>query len=265
MLLKSLRKKVDRFCSILESFFSQSWLNPFATVWLCFRCLELKDAARLPVWAYGRPRLCSLKGRIILIGDVKTGAIKVNYIRPWAPSLMTGQTELINDGEMQLAAGVVIGTGCRIKVHKGGVLQLGEDVLLADESIVNCTVTISVGDRSQVTHRCLLNNEVTDTEKQSNNHQSPAAHADIIIGKECWVCNASAIEGGGNLGDNLILTSNSVCGSDFSDVTPYDIIGGIPAKIIGHGNRRVWDHRQELELIDFFDNNPEGTYLMDEA
>jgi len=58
-------------------------------------------------------------------------------------------------------------------------------------------------------------------------HHNPYRH--VEIGNDVWVCANAVIADGVKIGDGAIIGANSVV---TSDVEPYSIVGGVPARLI---------------------------------
>lgn len=62
---------------------------------------------------------------------------------------------------------------------------------------------------------------------QSKDHHNPFRN--VIVGNDVWICANAVIADGVKIGDGAIIASNSVVNSD---VEPYSIVGGVPARLI---------------------------------
>lgn len=264
MLLKSLRKKVARFCSLLERFFSKSWLNPFATVWVNFRSLDFKDAIRLPIYVYGNPKIHSLSGRIKFLIPVHRKMVKFNCVQMFAPSGQNIESEILNNGTLVFGGDdVIIGKGTKICVNSKAKLRIGKNTKIADNINIGCYHFISMGDNTRIAHRCqifdtnyhFIVNVATRTVRNCT--------GSVSIGSNCWVCNDTTVNMGAVIPDKTIVTSRSLCNKDYSDAPAFSIIGGVPAKLIKTGSTRVFNVKTEAELIAFFSNGQEDSYTLD--
>ena len=84
----------------------------------------------------------------------------------------------------------------------------------------------------------------------------------IIIGKGCWICNTSTISGGTILPDFTIVASNSLVGKDMSAIPESSMIGGVPAKLIATGFRRVENRKIEEMIWQYYREHPEGMFVI---
>jgi len=62
-----------------------------------------------------------------------------------------------------------------------------------------------------------------------NGHGHPATKGDVIIGNDVWISSDVTIMSGVTIGDGAIIANNSHI---VSNVEPYSIVGGNPAKCI---------------------------------
>jgi acetyltransferase-like isoleucine patch superfamily enzyme len=57
----------------------------------------------------------------------------------------------------------------------------------------------------------------------------PASNGDVVIGNDVWIATGSTIISGVTIGDDAVIGANS---NVVSDVAPYTVVGGNPAKLI---------------------------------
>ena len=81
----------------------------------------------------------------------------------------------------------------------------------------------------------------------------------IKIGAFNWFGNTTIIKKGVVTPDYLIVAStNALLTKDYSSLPPYSVLGGMPAKVIKSGIRRVFNLDNESDIIKFFKSNPEA-------
>lgn len=253
--IMDIKKKINRAFELLEKFFSRHWFNPFATVYLNLRCLPLRQAVKLPVWLYGRPRLMNLSGRIEL-GEVRPGMVRFNMMIIGSPSNMGAQSELNIGGTIRFEGKARIRTGIRIVVDEGGLLEFGDNLILGDFINIGCARHIRIGHSARIAHR----SQIFDT----NYHYVvnlqkgivPPLCKPVTVGDNCWICNTATISAGACVPDNTIISSNSLVNKDFSSIPEYSIIGGTPARLIGSGFRLVSKLPKEREITAFYREHP---------
>lgn len=57
----------------------------------------------------------------------------------------------------------------------------------------------------------------------------PATNGDVIIGNDVWLCYGATVLSGVKIGDGAVIATGSIV---TSDVPPYAIVAGVPAKVI---------------------------------
>lgn len=59
----------------------------------------------------------------------------------------------------------------------------------------------------------------------------PATKGDVTIGNDVWIAAEAAIMSGVTVGDGAVIAARSTV---VKDVPPYTIVGGNPARVVGH-------------------------------
>lgn len=264
--LKEIKERIDYLLGfgLLERSCYSNWFNPFLTLWLNFRSFPLRQACHLPIFVYGRPRIYGLSGSMQIVGRVSTGMIKFNQTKPAAPSNMDVQSEIQNRGKILFHGKGFIGTGNKINVAPSAVLELGENFKITDMCNVGCFSRILIGAQSRVTHRCQILDANYHYVANFKKGVVPHWTHPIKIGKGCWICNTTTITGGTILPDFTIVASNSLVGKNYSDIPESSMIGGIPAKLIAIGFRRVENSKIEYRITSYYNENPDGLYHISE-
>lgn len=269
MLLKNIRAKLARYSfkeivrlfddtyglGAIENKLAQNWFNPFATLWLNLRTLKFRHALRFPIAVYGRPRLYSLAGNIVINGDVRTGMIKFNQVRLGSPNLQSTQSELHLRGTIIFNGPGIIGTGNRIFVERNATLKIGKHFKITDMVNIGCLYEISIGNQSWITHRCQIFDSNYHLIANFNKDEIPYHSKPIHIGDGCWICNSTTITGGSTVPDFTIVGSNSLVNHNLKDVPTNSIVAGSPAEVLSTGFRRVDNYNIEQTVFSFYNRN----------
>ncbi len=248
----------------LEQIIASNWLNPLATFYLNLRSLPLLQAWKMPIFVYGRPRFYNLSGRIVIEGKIKTGMITFNQARPGAPSVMSVQSEIMNQGTIVFHGTGTIGTGNKVRVSESAILEIGCHFAIADMVNIGCYSQIIIGNYAKIAHRCQILDSNYHYVANLNNHTVPRWTRPIIIGTRCWICNSTTVTGGTVLPDYTIVASNSLVNRDFSAIPQKSIIGGVPAKYLASGYMRVYNPQSINVITEYYGNNSNGMYLYPE-
>jgi acetyltransferase-like isoleucine patch superfamily enzyme len=240
----------------LESLLCSNWFNPFATFWLNFRSFPLKQAFRFPVFVYGMPRLICLSGGMVIIGEIHCGMIALNKTRHGAPSNMSLKSEIFNAGQIIFHGRGEIGTGNKIVVAQHAKMEIGAYFKIADMCNIGCFSSISIGAQSRIAHRCQIFDSNYHYVANFARGVVPRYTRPMVIGKGCWVCNTTTINGGTVLPDFTIVASNSLVSKDYSNIPIGSMIGGTPAKLIASGFRRVENELIEKRIMQYLNEHP---------
>ena len=260
--LKELIHRIDLKMgfSALEKLFATNWLNPFATIYLNLRSFPFKQAIRMPVWVYGRPRFYELSGRMIVDGKVSSGMVRFNQVKPGAPSNMSVKSEILNKGLIIFHGVGLIGTGNKIVVGPKGTLDIGKNFKITDMCNIGCFRSVFIGEQSRIVHRCQIFDSNYHYVANFAKGTVPDYSKPIRIGKGCWICNSSTITGNAVLPDYTIVASNSLVNKDMSDIPESSMVGGAPAKFIATGLRKIENSKIENEIALFYNENPNGIF-----
>lgn len=243
-----------------------NWFNPFMTIYLNFRSFPFRQAVKLPVFVYGWPKMFSLLGKMECKDVCKIGMIKFNQTNIGAPSNPGPSSAIHNWGKIIFHGPCLIFTANKINTQKGGVLELGSNTKIMHYVNIAAYTQVFVGANTWITHRCQIMDSnfhyVADFRKGVVRRYSRP----IYIGKSCWICNTSTITGGAKIPDCTIVASNSLVNKDFSDIPPESIIGGIPAKLISSGYKRIIRGKLHSKIGKYFAEHPEtNEYLLEDG
>ena len=243
-----------------ERIWFKNWFNPLLTLYLNFRSFSLRQAVKLPVFVYGWPKLFSLYGSMECSGRCSMGMVKINQTNTGCPSAPGTSTAINNWGKIIFHGHVLIYTGCKICLSMEGVLEMGEGSKIMPCCNVTAHEYVKIGEQSRIAHRSQILDSNYHYVANFIKKKIPLYHRPIIIGDYCWVCNSSTVAAGAVIPDKTIVASNSLVNRDMSDIPEESIIGGIPAKLISTGFRKVESNKLQKDLSGYFFNHPEAKY-----
>lgn len=249
---------------LIERLIACNWFNPLLTIWLNFRSFPLSQACFFPVSVYGRPKVYGLSGRMKIIGKVTFGMVKFNQTKPAAPSNMGVQSEIFNNGLIIFRGKGLIGTGNKIFVASGKTLDIGANFKITDMCNIGCFSGITIGEQSWIVHRCQILDANYHYVANFTKGVVPKWSSPIYIGKGCWICNTSTVSGGTVLPNFTIVASNSLVNKDYSHIPESSIIGGIPAKFIATGFRKVEHVDVEQCITHYYKEHSAGMFQIPE-
>lgn len=254
--MNKLRYLFSRILSKLSS----HWLNPLYTIYFNLIFFPFRQAIHLPVYIYGWPRLYSQYGKMRCIGMCRRGMIRINLTLPNAPQAAVGNTQLNIWGEVIFRGQCKIGTSCNILVREEGTLDLGHDVRIMTFCNITVYSKVSIGCHSRIVHRSQIMDSNFHYMADFTRNVVKNTTRSIEIGNYCWICNSTTISGGAVIPNKTIVASNSLVGKDMSSIPEESIIGGVPAKLVGTGFRRVENSMLDEKIHLFFLHNPEARF-----
>lgn len=193
---------------------------------------------------------------------VKRGMIKIGLPR-FGPACDYAGTYIRTNGVMEFKGSACFCNGASVSVL-GGRLVLGDKVYFGEKVRIVCVNYITIGEGTRIAHESQLMDTNFHYMLDISKKQISYPKGEIKIGKWCWVGNRTTIQKGTVLPDNTIVASNSLLNKDYSDIPECSVIGGMPAKLIKQGMRRIFNVRTEHMLNVFFkENGYDAKYFYD--
>ena len=256
-LLVSLVHRAQKNIRILKTLWS---INFIKTIYVNFKTQSFRNALKLPIHIYGKLKIRTLSGHILVDAPIYFGKIKLGYNTEYF-SASKGSAVLSVPGTLHFRGRFIASIDCTIS--SSGILEFGDLSRIGNGVKIACRNHISIGKGSGIA----LDSQIYDT----NFHYTREVKtglvrknaAPIIIGNFCWIGNRSTIMKGTILPDYAIVAGNSLCNKDYTNGAPaYPVIAGTPAKIIGEGVTRIFDYEEECKIDAFFAEHPdEETYM----
>lgn len=205
--------------------------------------------------ALGRVRALTLLGRVIhaAAGTSVLGRVRIDKDRASHITLGRNMTVMHN----VLLRSIRIGTECPpAEIRVGEKTILKEDAELMARSgrltigarcgvgrrsrLVATEATLSIGDYSRLAQDVFI----TTTNHVFSNPELPISSqgrrsASVNIGRDVWVGAKSTVLPGVTIGDGAVVAAGAVV---THDVPSLAIVGGVPARVIGHRGEREHVH-----------------------
>lgn len=143
----------------------------------------------------------------------------------WAGVRINGRLSLFAGYEIRNPRGLVFEGDCSV----------GPNVLLDGRStlIVGKNVTIA------------RNTMIWTLHHDYNDPSFRTVGAAVTIGEYAWICSGAIVLPGVRIGKGAVVASGAVVTHDVEDFT---IVGGVPARIIGHRQRQSYHYSPYYEL-----------------
>ena len=221
--------------------------NFIKTVWFNFKMLPFSQARKLPIFIYRNVHFRDLSGKII-INNVKSGMVKIgrsySYIATSVPiTVWTIRGRIVFNGPTHFFHGTYV------LVSDNGTLSFGEKwITIGTGSKIICFDNITIGNRVAITWECQIMDTSFHYIIENESSKASSLTNRIIIGDHVWVGNRTTISKGTVIPNESIVASNSLVNKDFTNAGSCCMIAGMPAKIVKHGVKRIWDSKEELEL-----------------
>lgn len=231
----------------------------FKTLYINFRCLPFSQAKKLPIYAFKKVSIAHLSGKIRINGQLSSGMIKIGRDWGWR---CKGDTRIRIEGEITFKGKCEILRGAEICVFKSGLLYIGNNVLLAENTSVFCMEKIIIGDSTRITYE----SQIFDTDFHYtiniDKREIKRRTAPIIIGEHVWIGNRATIKKGTTLPDyTTIAAAGTLLIKDYTEAAgKFGCLGGCPAKVLPVKSSRIWNNELErsktLDL--WFKEHPEA-------
>lgn len=224
---------------------SVNWYNPFMSIMINFYHLPFKQACRLPIACYGKPRFISMHGAICIDSDdIRFRMIKLNVTKR-NPYHSTGPFEYVNDGgTLRFLGPVTMSTGCRIIMYYGGVVSIGKHSVMNNTNI-GCSKSITIGQNVRIAGGATIYDTNFHFIYNKKKHSVKDISGRIVIGDYVWVGTNVYIAKGTTMPKGCIIAANSIVSRPIENINEYSIIAGHPAKVVAEGYVRILGSLEE--------------------
>jgi len=137
-------------------------------------------------------------------------------------------------------AGIKIGKGSTI--HMGAVfynpkkIKIGKDTIIGENAVLDGRAVLSIGDHVDIATEVMIYNAQHDI----NDEKFKAIQEDVIIEDYVFIGPRAIILPGVTIGKGAVVGAGAVV---TKDVTPFKLVGGVPAKEIGERKNKNLNHR----------------------
>lgn len=247
---------------------SQPQLNLVKTLYFNFRLLPFHIAIKLPIYIYGPVKFYWLKGKIeIHYPNIYSGMIKLGRNNEFFNGV--DKSAFINigiGGKLIFEGPCAISNNYKIRIAENATLTLGCYTFFGSAIKFICTNSIYIGQYT----RCAYESQIVDSNfhfvYNEKTRTTTRRNGPIYIGAFNWIGNRTTINKGAKTQDYTIVCAGSLLNKDFS-LTPENnqMLGGMPAKLITSGLKRIFSTKIEDEVISYFNkNNEKNNYTFNE-
>lgn len=211
-----------------------------------------KGIYKVPIFIYGNTNIYRV-GKINIHCKMNRGLVRIGRLN----FKSQGDTRFFNSGTINIYGPVKI-EGASIFENYGKVSFYGNNVI-SDGSMVLIRSEFQMGIHSRLGFHGFIMDSDDHFTIDINTRKVYRNSKPIIIGAYNWFGNSTIIKKGVVTPDYLIVAStNALLTKDYTNLPPYSVLGGMPAKVIKSGIRRVFNLHNESDIIKHFKNNPEA-------
>ena len=248
--MKDLLRKVYYFCRNIYR------LNLLMTLYVNFKKLPFVVAIKFPIFVYGKLKIHSLGGKMIVNGPIKKGMIKIGYrwIDLFPSSYLPNQIYLL--GTLTFSGETMISGGVGLFVQaRNAYLEIGDRVVIGAGSIVKSMDKLVIGKNTRIAGNCTVMNSNMHFVKNIQTGEIAKPYGKILIGNNCWINPGSVITKGTVLPDYTIVARNSFVNKDYSSFGENLFLVGSPAKPTQAKVQRIFSLKEERRLSERFRNS----------
>ena len=242
-------------------------LNRFVTLYVNIRTLPLKDALKFPILIYGKCYAVNLKGSIIFKSKIEKGLLIIGRTDPVRS--FDGSSILNIIGDIVIENRAEFRRGFHLQVNPGATFEIGDEVVIGDNTTVICTKSIRLGKYTRIGNNCTFMDTDFHYIVNTTSKAVRTTFKSIQIGENNWIAGYNVVKKGAITPKGTIVAGPySMIGKDYtSKIGEYCIIGGSPAKLIAENYRRINNSLWQEKLHKYFKEKtepyffPEGTDL----
>ncbi|WP_368861030.1 hypothetical protein [Rhodopirellula halodulae] len=138
------------------------------------------------------------------------------------------------NGNISVGADCLIGRSVFLSAHRDSEIIIGDGCSMNTGCHIVSVYGITIGAGTRIGEFCSIrdqNHDFTEVDKSVSNQGFVGGK--IVIERNCWIGRGVFIGPNIKIGQGAIVGANAVV---TKSVAPYDIVAGIPAKVIGNRN-----------------------------
>lgn len=219
------------------------------TIYLNFSKLPFSQAILFPIIITRNVKFYSLNGEIKLKGNIKTGMVRFGFFGEDTMYWKDESNLLKLEGTLVLSHDISFANGIVVRVEKGAILEIDENVKISNKVKIICYESIRIKKNTRIAWE----SQIIDTSfhyiRNLQDGSLGQLNKPIKIGENNWIGNRSSIMKGAETPNFCIVASGSLVNKAMS-IDNYTIIAGTPAKLIKEGVYRVLD-KEEKEIKNY--------------
>lgn len=191
-----------------------------------FRYFPIKIAIRFPVLIGVGCRLDKMRGKVEIIGPIKTGMILFGVGPTGLFDHRVDKSLFYNGGVLTFRGNARFGPGTRLL--NDGTMDIGKNFTVTGATKIICSERVSFGDDVLLSWEILIMDK--DYHKMVYEDHESEIKKPIVIGNHVWIGCRSSILKGTVISDDSVVAAMACVNRSFKEKSI--LIGGIPAKVI---------------------------------
>ena len=228
-------------------------LNLLMTLYVNFRKFPFLIAIKFPIFIYGKLKIHSLRGKVIINSPIRNGMIKIGY--RWIDLFPTAYlpNQLLILGSLSFSGRAIISGGVELFVQsKNASLEIGDKVVIGAGSVVKSMDKLVIGKNTRITGNCIVMNSNMHLVKNIETGEIAKPYGEILIGNNCWINPGTVVTKGTVLPNYSIVARNSFVNKDYSSLGENLFLVGAPAKPTQAKVQRIFSLKEEQRLFKIF-------------
>lgn len=227
-------------------------LSIIKTLYVNFRVLPFSQAIHLPIYVYKNIKIYKLGIIEIRSSEIKSGMISIGPVDYTAH----GAGKFFNAGRIIFYGPVEIGGG--FIWDNFGLMEFNGHNKIGPGTTFIIREKLEMGAHTTMGFCCFCMDSDDHYTIDVNTLTIGRNKKSIKIGSRNWIASRTFVKKGTITPDYTIVASaNTLLSKDYSDIGPYCVLGGIPAKKIGFGIRRIYNVKEQINIDNYFNNNPQ--------
>ena len=137
---------------------------------------------------------------------------------------------LTDNAKLKIGDNSIIDDSVRFVLTKPSpVVEIGSQVAISYGCVIAAKSKITIGDYTRIGVGVIIRDNTHQVKKGTLILNSDANIKPITIGSNVWICDRAFIFPGVTIGDNAVITANSIV---TKDVRPGTMVAGQPARVI---------------------------------
>lgn len=228
------------------------------TLYVNFKLLPFKVAIKLPIYIYGKCTLYWVEGKVDILSDrIYSGMIKLGKNSEYfngqdnsAFLYLSNQSRIVFNGPCS------IGNNFKIRVAPDAILEFGEYTFFGSSVKIVCSNRITIGRFTRIAFESQIIDDSFHYVYNENTGTVTNRYGSIVLGEFNWIGNRVSISKFTRTKAYTIICANSYLSKDYTkSENEKMMLGGVPAKEIGSGFRRIFSVGIEKEISDMFLND----------